>query len=116
MPPCQAVKSFFKLKPPATRPTRTDPDRPPDAGDWLRYGPLDLEPALTGALAAFVERGYAGATMRDVGRHAGLSVPGLYHHHASKQDLLVAPLDLGVGGRARCAPSRRLLNKGVPGS
>jgi AcrR family transcriptional regulator/DNA-binding XRE family transcriptional regulator len=71
-------------------------DHPPAAGDWRRYGPLELEPALAGALAAFVERGYAGATMRDVGRHAGLSVPGLYHHHASKHDLLVALLDLGV--------------------
>jgi AcrR family transcriptional regulator len=62
--------------------------------DWREFGPLVLEPSLAGALAAFLELGYAGATMRDIGRRAGLSVPGLYHHHASKQDLLVALLDL----------------------
>ncbi|MCW2723697.1 MAG: kstR2 9 [Frankiales bacterium] len=62
--------------------------------DWREFGPLVLEPSLAGALAAFLELGYAGSTMRDIGRRAGLSVPGLYHHHASKQDLLVALLDL----------------------
>lgn len=61
---------------------------------WRDYPPLGLEPPLAGALAAFVELGYAGASMRDIGRRAGLSVPGLYHHHASKQELLVALLDL----------------------
>lgn len=64
--------------------------------DWREFGPLVLEPSLAGALAAFLELGYAGATMRDIGRRAGLSVPGLYHHHASKQELLVALLDLGI--------------------
>lgn len=67
---------------------------PPPGSGWRAFGPLVLEPSLAGALAAFVERGYAGATMRDIGIRAGLSVPGLYHHHASKQELLVALLDL----------------------
>jgi AcrR family transcriptional regulator len=71
------------------------PPRVPSSGSgWREFGPLALEPPLAGALTAFVELGYAGATMRDVGRRAGLSVPGLYHHHASKQELLVALLDL----------------------
>lgn len=70
----------------------TDAGRPLSA--WRAYEPLVLEPALAGALAAFVELGYSGASMRDVGRHAGLSVPGIYHHYASKQDLLVALLEL----------------------
>jgi len=70
------------------------PRVPPSGSRWRGFGPLVLEPPLAGALAAFVELGYAGATMRDVGRRAGLSVPGLYHHHASKQELLVALLDL----------------------
>ena len=62
--------------------------------DWRSYAPLDLDPALTGALSSFVEYGYHGATMRIVAERAALSVPGLYHHYASKQEMLVALLDL----------------------
>ena len=64
------------------------------AGGWREYPPLVLDPPLAGALAAFLELGYAGASMRDIGRYAGLSVPGLYHHHPSKHDLLVQLLEL----------------------
>ena len=32
--------------------------------------------------------------MRTIAERAGLSVPGLYHHHDSKQEMLVALLDL----------------------
>lgn len=63
-------------------------------GNWRDYPPLRLDPPLAGALRAFTELGYAGASMRDIGRHAGLSVPGLYHHHPSKHDLLVQLLEL----------------------
>ena len=73
---------------------------------WRDYRPLLLDAPLAGALAAFLELGYGGATMRDIGRRAGLSVPGLYYHHASKQDLLVALLDLAMGdllGRSAAA-------------
>ncbi|MCD9197942.1 TetR family transcriptional regulator [Aeromicrobium wangtongii] len=70
----------------------------PSAGaaraDWRVFAPLQLDPALAGALSAFVEFGYHGASMRTIAERAGLSVPGLYHHHASKQEMLVALLDL----------------------
>ena len=85
-------------------------DRRPAQQDryaWREFRPLTLDPPLTGALAAFVELGYAGASMRDIGRLAGLSVPGLYHHHASKQELLVALLDLTMDDlRARSEAAR----------
>ncbi len=81
--------------------------RPPDDGaGWRSYPPLQLELPLAGALAAFLELGYSGASMRDIGRRAGLSVPGLYHYHPSKQDLLVALLDLTMSdllARSRAA-------------
>jgi AcrR family transcriptional regulator/DNA-binding XRE family transcriptional regulator len=64
------------------------------AGAWRRFGPLTLDPTLAGALSAFAELGYHGATVRDIARRAGLSVPGVYHHRASKQEMLVALLDL----------------------
>lgn len=64
------------------------------ATDWRRFSPLELDPPLTAALAAFLEFGYHGATMRDIAQRAGLSVPGVYHYYASKQDMLVAILDV----------------------
>lgn len=65
------------------------------AGDegWRHYEPLTLDPALRGALASFLEFGYHGSTMRGVAERAGLSVAGLYHHYAGKQQLLVALLE-----------------------
>jgi AcrR family transcriptional regulator/DNA-binding XRE family transcriptional regulator len=84
---------------------------PPRSGaapsGWREFRPLELDPPLAGALAAFLELGYSGATMRDIGRRAGLSVPGLYHHHASKQELLVVLLDLTMSDLlARSAGAR----------
>ena len=63
------------------------------AGHWRRFEPLDLDPALRGALACFLELGYHGSTMRGVAERAGLSVAGLYHYSSSKQQLLVSLLD-----------------------
>lgn len=63
-------------------------------GDWRHYRPLDIDSMLRAAIVAFVETGYHGATMRMIARLAQISVPGLYHHYASKQTLLVRILDL----------------------
>ncbi len=63
-----------------------------DAG-WRHFEPIDLGPALGGALSSFLEFGYHGSTMRGIAERAGLSVAGLYHHYASKQLLLVTLLD-----------------------
>ncbi|HEY1968250.1 MAG TPA: TetR/AcrR family transcriptional regulator [Pseudonocardia sp.] len=48
---------------------------------------------LTAAADAFVTFGYHGTTMREIAKRAELSVPGLYHHYPSKQNMLVAVLD-----------------------
>ncbi len=42
------------------------------------------ERVLLAALECFVERGYHGTTIRQIANRAGVSVPGLYHHYASK--------------------------------
>ena len=77
------------------------------AGGWRDFPPLRLDPPLAGALAAFVELGYHGATVRDVAQRAGLSVAGVYHHWPTKQHLLVALLDLTMGDLgARCRAAR----------
>lgn len=61
---------------------------------WRHFAPMDIDPLLQAAIAAFMETGYHGATMRLIAGLAQISVPGLYHHYASKQDLLVQILDL----------------------
>ena len=66
----------------------------PVEADWRDFPPLSLDPALGGALSSFLEFGYHGATMRTIAERAQLSVAGLYHHYASKQEMLVAILEL----------------------
>ena len=62
--------------------------------DWRSFPPLMMDQALRGALSAFLEFGYHGATMRSIAERANISVAGLYHYYASKHDMLVALLDL----------------------
>jgi AcrR family transcriptional regulator len=57
----------------------------PDGG-----GSVALPRVLASALEAFAEQGYHGTGIRDIAAGAGLSVPGLYHHYRSKQDVLMA--------------------------
>lgn len=68
----------------------------PARGDWRHYEPLDLDPVLAAAMAVFLRTGYHGASVRDVAAEPGLSVSGIYHHHASKQEMLQRILDLGM--------------------
>jgi AcrR family transcriptional regulator len=44
---------------------------------------------LRAAAALIAERGYHGASMRDIARAVGLQMASLYHHFGSKQELLV---------------------------
>lgn len=99
--PVDAARAEWPVGAPSGLSARPFPRRD---GDWREYAPLRLGAALTGALSSFVEFGYHGATMRTIAERAGLSVPGLYHHYASKQEMLVALLDLTMADlRARTA-------------
>lgn len=60
---------------------------------WRRFDGHALEPVVAAGVATFMEHGYHGATIRQIAGHAGLSVPGVYHHIASKQELLLTVLD-----------------------
>lgn len=51
---------------------------------------------LDAAEALFAERGFDGASMRDVAAGAGLNAASLYNHFASKQALYEAVLERGV--------------------
>ncbi|MGV9670232.1 TetR family transcriptional regulator [Gordonia sp. NPDC003504] len=68
----------------------------PASGDWRHFADLDLDPVLSAAVEVFTETGYHGATMRLVANAAGISVAGIYHHHRSKQQMLVALCDLTI--------------------
>ena len=63
-------------------------------GNWREFAPLPIDPVLAGAIQAFVATGYHGASMRSIAQFANMSVPGVYHHYPSKQDLLVRILDI----------------------
>ena len=39
-------------------------------------------------MTLFAERGYAGASLRELGRRVGVKQPSLYHYFASKEELL----------------------------
>lgn len=76
-------------------------------GSWRHYEPLILTPALRAGLDSFLELGYHGSSVRQIAKRAGLSVPGLYHHYPTKQDLLVAVMSLTINDfRARCLNAR----------
>src|SRR5579863_1337727 len=47
-----------------------------------------LNKILTHATEVFFEKGYAGASMRDLSRHSGMSLSGLYYYFESKEKLL----------------------------
>ncbi|MEU7811776.1 TetR/AcrR family transcriptional regulator [Pseudonocardia sp. NPDC049154] len=61
--------------------------------DWRTYThDRTLPDVLDAALDVFVRYGYHGTTVRAIATKAGLSVPGLYHHYRSKQEILATLL------------------------
>jgi acetoacetyl-CoA synthetase len=57
--------------------------------DWRIYHEQDLPRVLSAALDVFAEKGYHGTTTRQLADRSGLSVPGIYHHYKTKQDILL---------------------------
>jgi len=63
-------------------PRRTLNQAPKTAGEISR------ERVRTAAARLFARRGFAQSSMRELAREAGMSLAGLYHHFATKDDLL----------------------------
>lgn len=78
----------------APRDPATEPAPASTAQDWRVFADLPLDPVLGAAIDVFHDTGYHGATMRMIATQADISVAGIYHHHRSKQSLLVALVDL----------------------
>lgn len=67
-------------------------------GSGMVEGSIAAEPSrremiLDAASALFAERGYDGASLRDISRRVGISHPGMLHHFSSKEVLLGAVID-----------------------
>ena len=61
---------------------------------------------LQAAIAVMAEHGYHGTSVRDIAVRAGLSPSALYHHFASKQEVLARIMERGIKallGRTRAA-------------
>lgn len=59
-----------------------------DYRNWRVYSQQRISRILAAALDAFAEKGYHGTSTRQLAERSGLSVPGIYHHYRSKQDIL----------------------------
>lgn len=64
--------------------------------DWRHYDELPLTPILEASLEAFQLNGYHGASIRDIARRVGLSMPSLYYHYGNKEGILTALLEIGL--------------------
>jgi TetR/AcrR family transcriptional regulator len=81
-------------------------------------GERTAERILDAAEELFAERGYAGATLRDVATRVGVRPPSLYNHFASKDALYAAVLERGIGpliellARSAAAPAEEASDPG----
>ena len=73
------------------------PTDPPGNSRPQRKGALTRERILDAAETLFAERGYEGATLRDVAARVGLQTPSLYNHFDSKEALYGAVLERDLG-------------------
>ena len=67
----------------------------------------DLEAVLRVAVDLFNERGYDGASMDDLAKRLGIAKSAIYHHVASKEELLRMALDRALDGWSVAAEQAR---------
>ena len=58
----------------------------------------DLESVLRGAVKVFNERGYDGTSKEDLSRELGITKSAIYHHVASKEELLRLAVNRALDG------------------
>ena len=69
----------------------------------------DLATLLPVAVELFNERGYDGTSMRDLADRLGIAKSAIYHHVASKEELLSLALDRALGGLSKVVSRARAL-------
>jgi AcrR family transcriptional regulator len=66
------------------------------SGPAERPAPVGEAAILQAAIAVMAEHGYHGTSVRDIAERAGLSPGALYHHFASKQEVLATIMERGI--------------------
>lgn len=67
--------------------------KPIEKFDWRDFSVDSMSPLLRSAVQTFEAQGYHGTSTRVLAAAAGLSLPGLYYHFASKHAIIVAIMD-----------------------
>ncbi|MDQ3035450.1 MAG: TetR/AcrR family transcriptional regulator [Myxococcota bacterium] len=85
----------------------------PRTADERRWGGEDFgerhREVLREALRLIAERGYAGASLRELARRVGIQQPSLYHYFRSKEEMVdQIILTFGVGGMYSVPPGLAL--------
>lgn len=80
--------------PPTKLATADTAGRHDGSAPWRVFPDVEVDMVMGSAIACFVAKGYHGSNMRSIAAGAGISVAGVYHHYASKQQLLIKILDL----------------------
>jgi AcrR family transcriptional regulator len=70
----------------------------------------DLDRLLAVAVEVFNERGYDGTSMEDLSRRLGIAKSAIYHHVASKDELLRLALDRALDGLFAVADAARAVD------
>ena len=65
--------------------------------DWRTFADDDLDDTLRAARSLFATHGYDGTSIRAIAAAVGKSVPGVYHHYASKQVILDQIVSRAIG-------------------
>ncbi|MGW3158311.1 TetR/AcrR family transcriptional regulator [Streptomyces sp. NPDC001089] len=69
------------------------PGAPPPAATRMRDGEVTRATIVTAARAAFDEKGYAGTSLREIARNAGVKPSLVVHFYGSKAGLLAATVE-----------------------
>lgn len=88
---------------------------PPGPAEWRRFDDDHLGPILRAALGCFAEHGYHGTSIRMLAEAAGLSVPGVYHHYRSKQEILRRIVDTVMAELVAHVAAAEEASDGTPG-
>jgi AcrR family transcriptional regulator/DNA-binding Xre family transcriptional regulator len=88
VPPARLLRGDFQESSPV------DADAKAGDRDWRRYDDLALGPVLEASARLFVRQGFHATSMREIAADAKISVAGIYHHYQSKEQILVALLDV----------------------